>query len=96
MLQKACLINNEDTSKFYLSSRESKFYFKTEVHNKLQSYFDICFELAELNRKKTARNPTGEYLIKLHNEQDRLLSKEATLSKEIEDILKPELIIARK
>ena len=95
MVQKAYSISHEDTGRFYSPSRDSEFYFTPEVHDKLWRYFEICFDLAEWNLKKTTRNPTGEELEQLRKEQDRLLSEEAALSIEIDAVLRSELKIAR-
>lgn len=96
MVQKADSISHEDVGRFYFPSRDSEFYFSPDVHDKVRKYFEICFGLAEWNSKKTRRNPTGDELHQLHKGQDRLLSEEAALSKEIDAVLRGELKIARE
>ena len=95
MLQKACSVTHEETGKFHFPSRDSEFYFDPDIHGKLRKYWEICFELAELNSKQRSRNPEGEERDVLHREQDGLLSKEAALADEIDSLLRRELSMAK-
>lgn len=88
MVQKADSITHEDTGKFYTASRDSEFYFTPDIHNKIKEYFDVCFDLAVINRNKQTRNYEGEKLDEVHNNQDSLLEKEARLANEIDSELR--------
>lgn len=96
MFAKADSIGHADTAGFYSHSRDSEFYFTPEVYEKLRQYFDTCFQLAELNRKKATRKSMGHELADLYKEQDRLLSQEADLSKEIDAELRSDIKIVRR
>jgi len=88
MLREACGINHQSVGKFYQPSRDSEFYFSEEAHNKIKRYFHICFELAELNRKKTTTNNDEKEISAIHSTQDALLDEETRLSKEIDEELR--------
>ncbi|WP_141699175.1 hypothetical protein [Candidatus Thiosymbion oneisti] len=88
MLREACGINHESVGKFYQPSRDSEFYFSEKTHNKINRYFHVCFELAELNRKKSTRDNDEITLSEIHSKQDALLNEETRLSKEIDEELR--------
>lgn len=96
MLQKAGSITHEETGRFYTPSRDSEFYFKLDTHNRIIKYFDVCFDLAELNRHTLTRKYTEKELDEVYKKQDILLEQEARLSNEIDSELKKACIITNK
>jgi len=93
MLQKATGINYADTANFYKPSKISELYFHKNTVSKLSEYFEVCYGLADLNRKYSRPNVSKDEIEKIQNQQDLLLSKEDVLSREIDPLLKKEMNI---
>ena len=78
----------QDIAKFYKFSQKSDFYFDEKFATQINEYFDICWKLADLNRKSLRDQKDDKKIEQIEKEQDILFDKEIQLSKEIEEKFK--------
>ncbi len=75
----------EEVAKFYKTSEIVGFYFDEVFAKQLKRYYDICWKLADLNRRhlRDREKNKEKELKEIEEEQDVLLDEEIRLSNEI-------------
>ena len=83
--QEGMSLKAEEVAKFYKISQNVVFYFDEIFAKQLNRYFDVCWELADLNRKYLRDiNQSKDTVLKgIEEEQDMLFDEEIRLSNEI-------------
>ncbi len=76
----------EKVAKFYKTSQIVEFYFDEVFAKQLNRYYDICWKLADLNRRhlRDREKNKEKELKEIEEEQDVLFDEEIRLSNEIE------------
>ena len=73
-----------EVSKFYTFSQKSQFYFNKPFSNEIKRYFNICRELADLNRRYKRDTQQEKSTKQIEQRQDILSDEETSLSEIIE------------
>lgn len=83
--QEGMSLKVEEVAKFYKISQISEFYFDEVFAKQLNRYYDICWKLADLNRRylRDIEKNKEKELKKIEEEQDVLFEEEIKLSNEI-------------
>ena len=81
-------LDMHEIAKFNQVLKKSDFYFDKKFAIQLNEYFDICWDLADLNRKSLRDQKDDKKMGQIEKEQDILFDKEIQLSKEIEENFK--------
>lgn len=96
--QEGMSLKAEEVAKFYKTSQIVEFYFDKVFAKQLIRYYDICWKLADLNRRhlRDREKNKGKELKEIEDEQDILFDEEIKLSNEIKAKFKSVLNIQGK
>ena len=79
MLQKRGSAESSEVSKFYYSSLSAKAFFKAELADDINNYYDACFWIADINSKNE-----GNMNAENREQKESFLKKEQELSKSLD------------
>ncbi|WP_022653144.1 hypothetical protein [Aquaspirillum serpens] len=66
MIMKSISAEMSEVSKFYYPAKEAEFYFSSEIAKQFQTFFDLCFEVADLARVQRTPTELSEATDKVH------------------------------